>query len=228
MNSRTPPSADGCHARFRETAAEAPRLRHHAAGPGLCGQQVPGQGVFGLRQDGFHHRLGQRTGRLPARSDECVLVQAEHPGHTYLQGRFAESDSRPCPDRALCTSSTTRSRSVAVLPRLLREIQMRNRLDQQTEQWQCRYANRVGIEATLSQNVRAHGLDRSRCRGLTRTHVQHVLTAMACNLSRLAGGTTPPHRAAGRLASELSATQPDSRSPDTRDHQQSHGIASKP
>ncbi|MEU6389418.1 transposase [Streptomyces sp. NPDC046939] len=40
---------------------------------------------------------------------------------------------------------------------------------------------------TLSQNVRAHGLRRSRYRGLARTHVQHVLTAMACNVARVAG-----------------------------------------
>jgi hypothetical protein len=72
-----------------------------------------------------------------------------------------------------------------VLPRPLHEIQMRNRLDQRTEQWQRRYAIRAGIEATLSQNVRAHGLRRTRYRGLARTHVQHVLTAMACNVTRV-------------------------------------------
>ncbi|WP_107073877.1 transposase [Streptomyces sp. FxanaA7] len=78
---------------------------------------------------------------------------------------------------------------------------MRNRLDQQTEPWQRRYAIRAGIEATLSQNVRAHGLRRTRYRGLTRTHVQHVLTAMACNLSRLADwyDTTPSARRAPRF-----------------------------
>ncbi|MFI6663321.1 IS1182 family transposase, partial [Streptomyces sp. NPDC050523] len=122
-------------------------------------------------------------------------------GHTYLQARFAERDCRPCPDRARCTSSATHSRSIAVLPRPLHEIQMRNRLDQQTEQWQRRYAIRAGIEATLSQNVRAHGLRRARYRGLARTHVQHVLTAMACNLSRLAdwNDTTPSIRPAPRF-----------------------------
>lgn len=106
--------------------------------------------------------------------------------HTYLQARFAESDCQPCPDRTRCISSATRPRSVAVLPRTLHEIQTRNRLDEQTEQWQRRHAIRAGIEATLSQNVRAHGLRRSRYRSLPRTHVPHVLTAMACNLSRLA------------------------------------------
>nr|WP_222109932.1 IS1182 family transposase [Streptomyces cupreus] len=105
--------------------------------------------------------------------------------HTYLQARFAEADCRTCPDRAQCTTSATGPRSIAVLPRPLHEIQMRNRLDQRTEQWQGRYAIRAGIEAALSQNVRAHGLRRSRYRGLARTHVQHVLTALACNITRV-------------------------------------------
>ncbi|MET9792745.1 transposase [Streptomyces canus] len=128
----------------------------------------------------------------------AALQRLNISGHTYLQARFAERDCRPCPDRARCTSSATRPRSVAVLPRPLHEIQMRNRLDQQTEQWQRRYAIRADIEATLSQNVRAHGLRRSRYRGLARTHVQHALTAMACNLSRLADwyDTTSPARRA--------------------------------
>ncbi|MGW3108973.1 transposase [Streptomyces sp. NPDC001100] len=72
-----------------------------------------------------------------------------------------------------------------MLPRPLHEIQMSSRLDQRTEQWQRRYAIRAGIEATLSQNVRAHGLRRSRYRGLAKTHVQHVLTALACNVTRV-------------------------------------------
>ncbi|WP_260609465.1 transposase [Streptomyces sp. WAC 01325] len=52
---------------------------------------------------------------------------------------------------------------------------------------------------SLSQNVRAHGLRRSRYRGLARTHLQHVLTAMACNVARVAldrhhaQNTTPGH-----------------------------------
>ncbi|MGQ4484085.1 transposase [Streptomyces sp. SAS_276] len=180
--------------------AGSARARHHAARTGARGQQPPGQSGFGLRQDGLHHRLGQRTGHLPARRDEYVLDPAEPSGHTYLQARFADRDCRPCPDRAWCTSSATHSRSIAVLPRPLHEIQMRNRLDQQTEQWQRRYAIRAGIEATLSQNVRAHGLRRARYRGLARTHVQHVLTAMACNLSRLAdwNDTAPSTRPAPR------------------------------
>lgn len=78
----------------------------------------------------------------------------------------------------------------------MHEIQVHNRLDQQTEQWQRRYAVRAGVEATLSQTVRSNGLRRTRYRGLAKTHVQHVLTAMACNLTRTADwiAETPPGR----------------------------------
>ncbi|MFF1272725.1 transposase [Streptomyces marokkonensis] len=51
---------------------------------------------------------------------------------------------------------------------------------------QRRYAIRAGIEASLSQNVRAHGLRRSRYRDVARTHVRHVFTAMPCNAARVA------------------------------------------
>jgi hypothetical protein len=108
-------------------------------------------------------------------------------GHDYIQVKFGKADCLACPVRPHCTTSATRPRALALLPtRELHEIQMHNRLDQTTEEWQHRYAIRAGIEATLSQNIRAHGLRRSRYRGLNKTHVQHVLTALACNIARVA------------------------------------------
>ncbi|WP_328760404.1 transposase [Streptomyces sp. NBC_00271] len=115
-------------------------------------------------------------------------------GHDYIQVKFAKADCQACPVRPQCTTSATRPRALALLP-TLHEIQKRNRLDQTTEEWQRRYAIRAGIEATLSQNVRAHGLRRSRYRGLAKTHVQHVLTALACNVARIADWINTPSTA---------------------------------
>lgn len=42
------------------------------------------------------------------------------------------------------------------------------------------------MEGTPSSGVRAMGLRRSRYLGLAKTHLQHLLTAAAINLSRLA------------------------------------------
>ncbi|WPB95756.1 transposase [Streptomyces malaysiensis] len=79
--------------------------------------------------------------------------------HDYIQVRFDKATCLACPDRPQCTTSATRPRALALLPTPeLHEIQTRNRLDQQTEDWQRRYAIRAGIEATLSQNVRTWGV----------------------------------------------------------------------
>jgi transposase len=42
------------------------------------------------------------------------------------------------------------------------------------------------VEGTLSQGVRAFGLRRCRSIGLAKAHLQHVITAAAMNLARLA------------------------------------------
>ena len=44
---------------------------------------------------------------------------------------------------------------------------------------------RAGIEATLSELVRRHGLRRHRYRGDAKRHLEHLLKAAACNLKRL-------------------------------------------
>ena len=67
-----------------------------------------------------------------------------------------------------------------------------------TEAGRQRYARRAGIEGSLSQGVRAFGLRRSRYRGLAKTHLQHVASAAAINLERLAAWFQAIPRAATR------------------------------
>ncbi|MET8787489.1 transposase [Streptomyces sp. NPDC004589] len=87
-------------------------------------------------------------------------------GHDYIRITFDKATCLACPVRPQCTDAVSGPRSLALLPtRELHKIQQHNRLDQRTEQWQRRYAIRAGIEATLSQNVRACGLRRTRYRG---------------------------------------------------------------
>ena len=44
---------------------------------------------------------------------------------------------------------------------------------------------RAGVEATISQGVRAFDLRRSRYVGVSKTHLQHLAIATAINLVRL-------------------------------------------
>src|SRR5712692_717641 len=56
------------------------------------------------------------------------------------------------------------------------------RKQQATEEFQQQYAARAGIESTHEQAVRRCGLRRARYIGLAKTHLQHLLTAVAINL----------------------------------------------
>jgi transposase len=60
------------------------------------------------------------------------------------------------------------------------------RLRQTTEEFRMSYAPRAGIESTHAQAIRSSGLPRTRYRGLVKTRFQHVITAVAINLLRIA------------------------------------------
>ena len=59
------------------------------------------------------------------------------------------------------------------------------RVRQETEAFKQHYKKRAGVEGTISQGTRAFGLRRSRYLGLTKTHLQHLVTAAAMNLTRV-------------------------------------------
>lgn len=89
-----------------------------------------------------------------------------------------------CPVRNLCTSSATAARKIKLRPRDEYQALMERRYQQQTPQFQQNYARRAGVEGTISQAVGRFDLRRTRYFGLAKTHLQHIATACAINLSR--------------------------------------------
>ena len=73
-----------------------------------------------------------------------------------------------------------------MLPRPEHEALAAARARERTGEGGRLYAQRQGIEGTISQAVRAFGLRRARYRGLAKTGLQHVATAAAVNLDRIA------------------------------------------
>ena len=55
---------------------------------------------------------------------------------------------------------------------------------QMTDEFKERFAKRAGIEGTISQATRSFDLRRSRYIGQAKTHLQHILVAVALNLAR--------------------------------------------
>jgi transposase len=113
-----------------------------------------------------------------------------------IVARFTRKQCQPCPVRAACTTSGDGKRTVGFPPRELYDLQVRNRADQQDPAWHKRYAVRSGIEGTVNEFAHGHGMRHCRYRGQPKTHLQHVLTAIAVNIERLS--QLPPDEAPAR------------------------------
>jgi transposase len=124
-------------------------------------------------------------------------------GEAAIHVEFSKRDCTPCPTRSDCTRAKREPRQLTLHRHEVHEALHQARRVQETELWKRQYALRSGIEATISQAVRGFGLRRSRYLGLGKTHLQHVLTATAINLTRVDGwlcgvplAMTRSHRAA--------------------------------
>ncbi|WP_232544718.1 transposase [Streptomyces buecherae] len=102
-----------------------------------------------------------------------------------IVARFTKSQCRPCPVRTHCTTTPDSARTVGFPPRELRDLQLRVRTEQQTPAWKACYAVRSGVEGTMNEFAHGHGMRHCRYRGQPKTHLQHVLTAIAVNIERL-------------------------------------------
>ena len=74
------------------------------------------------------------------------------------------------------------------------------RQEQQTPEFWQKYAQRSGIEGTISQGVRTYTVRRARYIGLAKTHLQMVAAATAINLHRLFDWLTETPRATTRIS----------------------------
>jgi transposase len=157
---------------------------------------------FAIDYDAHHVVCPQgKTSRnwQPARSRDGLPI---------IRATFRQPDCRPCPDRARCTRSQDNARHVTFLPRRQQQAQQRLRAEQATGDWRQRYALRCGVESLISQASRLSDLHQARYRGLAKTHLQHVLTALALNLVRVDAWLTGVATTGGWTSRLARLTQP--------------------
>jgi hypothetical protein len=118
----------------------------------------------------------------------------------YVSVRFGASQCRSCPARALCTRSTKQGRNLKLPARPLYEALQEMRSFITSEEGRKLYARRAGIEGTISQGVRVFGLRRAWYRGEAKARLQHVATAAAMNVDRIAAWLEERPRAATRTS----------------------------
>jgi transposase len=104
-------------------------------------------------------------------------------GQPVVHIRFPTACCHICPSRSRCTRSKT-GRSLKLSPYFPAIVDARSR--QETKEFRKEYAQRAGVEGTISEAVRKHGARRSHYVGQKKTQLHEILLATAINLERAA------------------------------------------
>lgn len=136
--------------------------------------------------EAFQIDWDNRTVTCPQGKTTTIWRSVLNSGKPSILTRFKRSQCDPCPVRERCTRSKTTPRTLIFRPRESFEALQAARRHQKTEAYRQAYAARAGMEGTLSHGVRTAGLRRSKYIGLAKTHLQHLLTAAAINVQRVA------------------------------------------
>jgi len=98
--------------------------------------------------------------------------------------RMDAAGCQACKRREQCTQGKTEGRTLTFRPQAQYTALQEARTRQESPEFKERYKRRAGIEGTISQGTRSFELRQTRYVGLAKTHLQHVLIAVAMNLTR--------------------------------------------
>ena len=129
---------------------------------------------------------GQRATCPQGKTSTAWIPHLDAWQNEVISIKFASQDCRQWAERPQCTKAKNTARHITVRPEREHNALQAARQQQTTPAWKARYDKRAGIEGTLSQGVRAFGLRQCRYRGLSKTRLQHLATAAAMNIDRLA------------------------------------------
>ena len=138
----------------------------------------------GFAAGAFRIDWASRRATCPEGRTSASWTPAVDRGHNdVIKVKFALADCRSCPRRTECTKAPRRTITIRPQDQYVALQTARSR--EETDEFREEYARRAGIEGTLSEGVRAHGLRRSRYAGAAKTHLQHIATAAAMNIVRV-------------------------------------------
>lgn len=164
--------------------------------------QTKTPGAYDLSQ----FRINWKTKRVtcPQGKKSKSWTPTQHAwGNAVIYIKFSRTHCRLCQERAHCTRCQTEARSLTLRPQAEYQLLQRMRQVQETPEWKQRYHQRAGVEGTLSQGIHCFGLRRTRYIGLAKTHLQHVLTGIAMNITRIVSwllGISHAHTRISRFA----------------------------
>ena len=141
----------------------------------------------GLTKAAFGVDWDRKVVTCPAGNESISWLPSTHTENGMVfEARFATRDCFPCPLRPRCTRAKREPRIIGMQAREHFEALQGARKQQKTQAFRDSYAARAGIEGTHAQAIGRCGLRQCRYIGLAKTRLQHVLTAVAVNLVRVA------------------------------------------
>ena len=156
-----------------------------AAGRSLIGPAAAAAQNNGGRYttEDFQIEVEQRQAICPAGKGNTQCSRLEEQATGKVTYRFEWSTHcAACPLRERCVGAEQTHRTL-VVGEHHSALQARRR-EQKTEAFAQQMKHRNGIEGTLSELVRAHGIRRARYRGLAKARLQNYFAAAACNVKR--------------------------------------------
>ena len=145
-------------------------------------QHETGYGVSAFHVDWQKQQVRCPQGHL---SQNWCAGRHNH-GEEVIRVSFSAVTCQACPVKEFCTKrEKNKGRILTLSPQPLHEARSRRRTEQSTPAFQQRYALRAGIEGSLSEGIRSHGLRRARYRGQAKTQLQAQAIAAAINLVRI-------------------------------------------
>ncbi len=106
-------------------------------------------------------------------------------GEQMVQVFFEPGVCQQCPVKVACTKSEKGGRTLTLTSEQAHTLIQKRRKEQYEKDFQERYGQRSGVESTMSEGVRSHGMRRSRYVGLQKTQLQMTAIAAAMNLVRI-------------------------------------------
>ena len=170
-------------------------------GPAMPDVRWQAKAGKGFTQSDFRVDWQNHTVKCPR--EQVSSSWSEHTNKAnqlFIYVKFKAAVCRACPVRSDCTRSAQGFRSLMLHPQAQHEALQAARRNQTTTEFRQQYAQRSGIEGTISQGTRAFGLRAARYVGLAKTRLQILATAAAINLHRLFDVWTEVPRARTRVS----------------------------
>jgi transposase len=160
-------------------ASVANSIASEEAGVMLVSPPRPDTHTERYRPADFEIDFEARTARCPAKQPSRLWTDR---ADGSISIGWSDALCAACPQRGQCTTSKE-GRQIH-LSRDWERLRRERAQAREHEFWE-EYRHRAGIEATISELVRRHGLRRSRYRGAPRRRLHAILSATALNAKRL-------------------------------------------